>query len=937
MSAPIPDSPSSDTLVNAVVNADTRLVPPRPGRGVVPRTALLDRLTQNRRRRCFVVQGPAGYGKTTMLVAWMRALGAFGYDVAWLSLSEDDNDIAKWIEDLAGSFARVDPAISREAGLLSQVGSGSDAVERTIIALVRGIARHGRELVFVLDDVHLLTDPRVHAALQWLVDYAPANLHLVLASRSAIPASLDRLRAENELLELDAGDLQFSADESEQFLKSQLGELDHTSAQRLHGLTDGWAAGLQLFTLAWKKQRRGTPKPEAALAFFQKQLRTARAFSLYFEREVLDRLAPPELDLLVRVSPCSRFCASLCARLLDDGTTQAEAAARLARLESDNLFISRVGTEQQDPWYRLHPLLNEAMAERFAGLDATARRALQQSAWHWFRDRGLPEEAVQHALDAGEPQAAAEMVEACAEDLFLRGERVRLMTLVRLLPKAQVQRSLALQLWMARVQLYRRELDDCAASLDAVDEAMPRDDEANRFMLIALRGALAVLRDDTDSAQSVLPRLEVPPAAATAVTLGGSRHILCWLYMRQGRFEQARSLLSDPPAAQGLLPAGSVTGTLYGQCLAGLSYLIEGRMTEAERICRPVLRDAEAGGMASADTANLAIALLGEILYEQGEDQRVRDLLEARVDVLEYISLPDAVLRLMTVLSGTRWTAGHRLEAFSYLERLEDFAIRLGLDRLLAHCLALQAWRRTATGEVAAAQECLERLATIDARYAHHAQSPFSEIHHVAQVAALRWRLETGDIEQARRDIGNLLDDCARHGRQRETAALFMQRAVVETRSGRPAAAQADVTAALELGHKLGLMRTLVDSHADAPALIAQVAADPALDPVLGFYAERVLRRNEALAAAQAGKSNRNAPATAPKLSQREADVVWLLGQALTAKKIARALGLSPETVKWHLTNIYGKLGVSGRDEAIERIRDLQVPRGQGTPHSQGN
>lgn len=899
---------------------------------MVPRDTLLDHLTQARRKRCFSIQGPAGYGKTSLLVAWSRALAGFGYQVAWLSLSEEDNDVATWIDDLARSVATVDPAIAREALQLGQIGNTESTLEAAVIALVRGVAQHGRELVLVLDDVHLLTDARVHAALQWLLDYAPANLHVVLASRSTLPVSLERLRADSELLELQAPDLQFSAAESERFLKTQLGDLDHASAQRLHVLTDGWAAGLQLFTLAWKKQRRGTPKPEAALAFFQKQLRSARAFSLYFEREVLDRLAPAELELLVRASPCSRVCASLCARLMGEGTTEADASMLLARLDSDNLFISRVGPTHGDAWYRLHPLLNETMADRFGALSTAVRRTVQQAAWRWFRDHGLPEEAVQHALDAGEPEAAAEMVQACAEDLFSRGDRTRLVTLVRLLPEAQVLRSLILRLWMARAQLYRREIDDCASTLDAVDEVMPQDDAANRFMLITLRGALAVVRDDTDSAQAVMARLEDPPADATPVTLGGSRHVLAWLYMRQGQFDRARRLLADArPKAQGGLPvAGSVAGTLYGQCLAGLSFLMEGNITQSERICRPVLREAETDGQPSQDTANLAIALLGEILYEQGEDRQVRDLLEARADVLEYVSLPDGVLRLLTVLAGARWAAGHHLEAFAYLERLEDYAIRLGMDRLLAHCLAHQAMRRTATGEVALVQECLDRLATIDARHARHEQLPFSEIHYVAQLAMIRWRLATDDAERAGRDIDNLLDDCRRHGRLREAAGLQMLIAVVESQRGRTSAARTHAVAALALGHRLGLVRTLIDCDPDAAALIAEVTADPALDPVLAFYAERILHASKRLSAAKANPLEQRPAGTTPKFSQRETDVVWLLGQSFTAKKIARALGLSPETVKWHLTNIYGKLGVSGRDEAIERIRDLQRPTDDG-------
>ncbi|MEM5371902.1 LuxR C-terminal-related transcriptional regulator [Paraburkholderia azotifigens] len=920
---------------------DTKLLPPPAGRGLVPRDALLTRLTEARRLRCFVIQGPAGYGKTTTLAGWCRALIPLGYDTAWLSLAPEDDHVAAWLGYVTKSIATIAPGLTREAEELGEAGADEDAVERQVVALVRGIARHRREIILVLDDLHNLKDPAVHGALQWLIEYAPDNLHIALASRLPPPVSLERLRAESAIVECGPTDLRFSLQESKQFLASQLGSIDDTGARRLHALTDGWAAGLQLFSAAWKRRRRGAPKPGAASAFFHKQLRDSRAFARYFDEEVLCRLAPDELDLLIRVSACDRFCASLCAALIDHSETQATMNATvgelLARFESDNLFVSTVNRDERESWYGLHPLLRDSLTERLAAWDEAARHNVHAAASRWFEARGHLDEAIRHALKAGEATRAAVMLENCAQLLFVQGDRAMLMRLLRELPAKEVESSIELRIWTARVQIYRREFDASARTLDALDAELPGNDVRHRFVIAAVRALLGVQRDDATAVQAVEPQLAAPPADADKLITAGCRHVLTWLYMRRGEYQRARDVQLDAAitTVDGTRLVGSIVGSLYGQCLAGLSHALEGNMGRAEQVYRSVLRAADLGGKACYETANFATALLSEVLVERLEDRTALAILENRVDTLEQASLPDCFLRAMLSLASAHAGMGNPLEAEAHLERLEEYALHLGLDRLLAHSLAAQVAQHVARGALDAASLCLDRLDVLDARHPHEASSAYSEIRIAARSARVRWQLATDDTERALHAIAPLLAYCAAHGRQREQVGLLMQRAAVLMRQGRASACFADVADALRRAHRLGLARTLLEATPESLALVGQVSHNGALDPVLAFYTER-LQSRAALASARtqpAGDQRPDAsepPRAIPTLSQRETDVVRLLAEAFTAKKIARTLGLSPETVKWHLTNIYSKLGVSGRDEALDRIRDIHWGSGPG-------
>ncbi|MFM0297200.1 MULTISPECIES: LuxR C-terminal-related transcriptional regulator [Paraburkholderia] len=916
--------------------ADPRLIPPRNTARVVARERLLAQLLDARRNRCVVLQGPAGCGKTSLLIAWREALLSLGFDIAWLTLAPEDNELAHFLDYLVASLAQVDPAMCHEAALLGGRGMDDEAVERTIIALVRGIAAHSNDVMLVLDDLHHVANARNHEALQWLLDYAPANLHLVLVSRGTVPLSLGRPRDQGLVLELDMRDLRFTAAESEAFLKAQLGEIGQREARHMHELTDGWVAGLQLFAMRLKRRKQGATDLAPSDPLANAQPLDARGFATYFEREVLSRLAPSEVEMLVRMASCTRVCAPLCIALIGDEQSPAEVRALLTRLENDNLFIAPIESSGSETWYRLNPLFRETLLERFRARSELHQREVHLAAWIWFRDHRQHDDAVRHALLAGESAAAADLVLRVARTMQIEGDLRKLVGLIRLLPLAEVQARIGLRLWMVHLQLYAREFDACAAAIARLQNDIPESDANSRYRLILLRAALAVQRDDTDEAISVLPDMRQIPAHADSLTVGGRNNLLSWIHMRRGEYDEARRVQSEAPQllVDGAPLMGTSAGTLNGRCIAGFSYALEGKFIQVERISRDVLFEADQHGSATAEAACFAAALLGEVLYEFNELDAARKLLEDRVDVLERVSIPDSVLRVLTVLSAVHWAAGHRLDAFAYLERLEEYATQYGLQRLIAHSVAEQIHRHLLSGQFDAAEAGLARLDMIVARVVStpvaSTAGTAAEIHAMAESSHINWCIAHEDFEGAASRLQALIPFCEARGWQRHLAHFQMQAAVVDARRGRAEAAREAVLAALRRGHRLGLVRSLLDADPGALDLITAVVQGEAHDPVLSFYVSRLQTAHKATSASDAEPAvkpaNRNSqPTAAETLSEREARVVGLLAQALPNKKIARTLGISPETVKWHLKNIYGKLGVTSRDEAVARVRDLEL------------
>jgi len=905
-----PKSLSNASARNLEPIAGTKLVPPRPARRPLARDGLAARLLEARHRRCVIVQGPAGCGKTSALVTWRQSLVSLGFEVAWLSLAEEDNDPARFFDCLLASIGLVDAGIVRDAASLIGDGSDPSAIEHWVVTLIEAIAGQPRDLVLILDDVHHLEDTRIWQMLQWLLDYAPPHLHLVLCSRGPLPLSLARLDSQGQVATLDLRDLRFSPEESEAYLREQLGEIQPRDARRLYELTDGWVAGLQLFALDIKTKHGAGFSPIA--------LRDASAFADYFEREVLCQLGEDDQTLLTCVAICSRFCAPLCATLVGEPQAVARMTTRLVGLDSSNLFIIQVSGHDHESWYRLHPLLREVLLARVARMPAARQHALHAAAWRWFEQRGQVEEAVRHAVLAGEEGAAADAIQDCAPELLARGSFRQLAGLLRLLPPAQIESRFALRLMQAHVDLRSHRLEAVARAIPRLEAQAAALGARERYAVTVLLGAMALMQDDIGAAAALLPDLERAPPDADEFVLTSRGNVMGWVHMHRGEYERARQVLAD-----GTQQGGGILSSLIGRCLSGLSLSIEGKMQQAEPVLRQVLHEAEQLGPEYTGVAHMAAVLLSETFYELNEIDAVCALLEKWIGQLETVSVPDAALRALLMLSLSHRVAGRRLEAAACLDRLEEYALRNKLDRLLVMALNVRSRWQLRDGETDLAEATIARVRKLAAGNA--ARTDAWEIAAHAQLACVGLCLHRHDFDGALSRLGPMLANPVLALRGRHGAIVHMQCAVAENGRGNARAAREHLAEALRLGQRLGLVRSLLDAATGGVRLMRAVVGEATLDPVLAFYAKRLLEASDRwrLREAPAAPARRSAPIKA--LSERETEVLTLISQAMSNKMVARTLAVSPETVKWHLKNIFIKLGVSGRDEAVALLRDLSA------------
>jgi len=436
-----------DTLLLA-----TKLqVPPQPHH-VVHRARLIETLDSGiHHYKLIHISAPAGFGKTTLLVQWTHSSRHL---IAWLSVSEADNDLQRFLRYLLAAWEKVQPGImERPVGLL--LGGTSPDSTAVLPAFINAANEVPGHVVFVIDDYHLIELPSIHQALTFLLDHLPPSLHFVLAGRAEPPLPLARYRARGELLELRADDLQFLLEETTDFLKRQMQlDLPNEAAIALHGQLEGWIAGLQLAALTLR--RHGTTAKNPLITGKH------RFIADYLSENVLARLPDELRRFLLQTSILDRLCGSLC----DAITGKRDGQETLKILERENLFI--VPLDDSREWFRYHWLFGSFLQEELMRLYPKEVVQLHRKAARWYMAHDWPEEAFHHAIKGEDAELGNQIGEHYFDIKLLSGEFTVLEHWLELLPAQWYSDYPLIGLAQVSIYLFTGAFDEGVRNLDHV-------------------------------------------------------------------------------------------------------------------------------------------------------------------------------------------------------------------------------------------------------------------------------------------------------------------------------------------------------------------------------------------------------------------------------------------------------------------------------------
>lgn len=954
----------------------TKLYIPQPRPNLVPRRRLTERLEEGLRQgmQLTLVSAPAGFGKTTLLSEWLRSSER---PVAWVSLDENDNDpVSFWTyfiaalqtiqadttgtvlgedilttlqssglappntfappnlfgADLFGSnlfgpstfgistFAPPNPYGTSTFGTSTFVPSTSSGtsilptetsppLDVLLTDLLNEIAEFPIPFTLVLDDYHAIEGQLIHDTLTFLLDHLPPQMHLVIASRVDPPLPLARLRGRYLLTELREADLRFTHREADAFLNKTMGlGLSKEDMAALAASTEGWIVGLQLAALSLKGMNAAR-----ADEFIQAFSGSHRYVIDYLVEEVLQQQTDEVRAFLFRTSILERMTASLC----DAVTEHSDSQAVLAQLERANLFL--VPLDEQREWYRYHHLFADFLRAQ-AKMQLRSFTALHQKAARWYENNGFRTEAIKHTLAAGDTVDAARLIALAAKDTLRHARFVTFFNWIEKLPEELVWTDCDLTTTMGWALTLKGEVAAAESYAKAAARCLPVDAPTSaRAKVISLQAFLTLLHggrqcDREDAIRQAKEALEL---------IGDTNPLFRGMLL---------SLLGESQRVHGNLESATRTlreaVTLNQQvgnhimaiiAISNLAVLLhqQGQRREAAALCQQTIaRYVDARGR-SMLPAGVAYILLATMHYEANELSLARHCLHKGLKLNRYMALLTVTLMGKTLLARLQQAMGETQAALATIQETCRAITKENTWRMSAlSAMAVEAGLQLKYGHVAIVAHWAERnhLTPTDT------PSYSRESLHLAYVRLLLAQNRPQEACTLLAKLEHLAQEDGRHG---SLVTIHALQALAQQALGQKDRALTYLRKALHLAAPGDYYRSLLDEGPLLAGLLFQVRGrlGETLDHT---FVHRLLKAFQAELVHTPSHPLTSGPsALVEPLTKREREVLQLIIAGLSNQEIAAELYLAMGTVKKHITNIYGKLGVRRRAQAIARAKEL--------------
>jgi len=881
----------------------TKLFPPPPRTNHVTRKSLLDKFVQARQNEvaCMLVSAPAGFGKTTLTVDCVRA-GEIPF--AWLALDEGDNDLLRFWRYVDAALATIDSHIGE--GLRPALyAAQAPSIQQIITGLINDIINLEKELILVLDDYHAIELPAIHESLNYLLDHLPPQMCLVLITRSDPPLNLARRRGRGQLIEIRANDLRFTLDETAAFLNEtmQLG-LTETDIASLGQRTEGWIAGLQMAALSLQDEA----DPHHFVTAFSGD---DHHIADYLVEEVLQRQLVEVQRFLLQTSILDRLNVLLC----DAITGRQDSRTMLNTLERANLFILPLDNRRE--WFRYHHLFSELLRRRLGQTHTSDDIAnLHRAAADWYESQGDIASAIRHARANSDYRAILRLLERNAGRYFAAGELPQLFELASLLPAELRKESPFLCISVAWAALASNRCAEVPAWLESIEAhfGIPAESALSDPTLdIARRAALL---------EVLVTRLQL---STTRSPDEQRTHILAIRDQLNSMPPEQRCLLNT---ALNLKPAIAFNLGQHAEHMGDLGLATQ-TLTETIPLCRQT-QNSNLYCLAMAHLANIQITQGKLRLASQTFSQALAEAASFGEPVSPFIALSYAGLGALHFEWNNLEVATQYFNEGILHARLWNF-----WEALLPLTLG-QAWLKQRSGNVKSAAGILNEIDSPPLPGQELSLQAYSALLGGSDSASA-W-LATHPTESSfKPDPTNefLLLIVARLlalAQHTEEAITLLQRIIDFAQNGERVhmliqanvalavtANQPDVLLkALTFAEPEGYISTFVMEGESLVNMLQHILRQVKLEPHLQEYVRKILSVFE-----NTPRIPMQVDGLIEPLSEREIEVLRYIADGLSNPGIARRLYLSPNTLKAHTQNIFLKLDVHNRVQAVNKAREL--------------
>lgn len=872
------------------------------------RRRLTDRLADQHRPRFTLVSAPAGFGKTTLLSDWLESSPEGGDSTAaWLSLDVGDNDPQRFVAYLLAALRSVAPITTAE--LAAQGGQTAYSIAA---ALLDDLDVAGTSITLVIDDYHLIDNGEIHQTTSFLVDRAPANFHLVVASRTDPPLPLARWRAGGDLLELRAADLRFTVDEAAAYFHDSMDlELTAIHVNALEARTEGWIAAMQLAALSMQ----GRDDVATFIATFTGDDR----FVLdYLAEEVLECQPEAIRRFLLKTSVLERLSGPLC----DAVTGTPGGRAMLEQLERANLFL--VPLDDRRHWYRYHHLFGDVLRARLLDEDPSVVSSLHRRAGDWWAANSEPAEAIGHLIAGGHVEHAAQLIELAAPAMRQSRQEGTLRAWLEALPDRIFHDRPVLVISLAGARMATGETTGVEALLQMVESMLDRsaaplvvfDQELfNRLpaQVAVQRAGLALSVGDLDATIAYATRALGLVDSTDHFRRASATTLLALVHWTAGDLDTA--VVHYAEAIDGFIAAGHLADMLGCSLALADIQLIQGRLSDAKRTFESGLRwtTAHPGLRGAADMH----AGLSEILIERNLLDAAAKHLKMSRESSESAGLPQHAYRWRVVMARLRRALG---DLDGAIELIDDAAPRYDTDLSppVRPVAPMRVRVQLARGEIDAARAwVVESGLTADDEVTYVHEYEHLTLARVL-IATASSQPGASELHAAIRLLDRLLVAATKGGRDGAVIEILILQAAAHHALDDITASLCALEEALDRSEAEGYVRLFLHAGPDVKKLLCSVAAsEHATD-----HARRVLA---AIGEGGSGPEALPSPRVTvlDGLSPRESDVLRLLRSDLNGPDIARELHVSLNTLRSHTKSIFTKLGATNRREALRRAAEL--------------
>lgn len=899
-----------------------KLFAPPAYSGAIRRTGLLDRMFAGHDVRVIVCQAPAGHGKSTVLQQAKAACEDMGERTGWLTLDEADNDFRRLQRHLEGMLASlhdppVDPAGRDRPGEAAGDEGAGDGLLRHSDWFLGRLADIGGPSNIFFDEFQHLTDRAILLFFRRVLEYLPPGCRIFMGSRALPDMGLARLVVHGQAIVLTPEDMRFSPAEAERFFtgNADLGvRPDEVDAMYRH--TEGWPAALQLFRLSL-----ASPDVRRLLG----GLSTFRLPELtdYLADSVLAQQAPRIQEFLLRTSLLTQLSASLC-----DAVTGCDGSQEvLMFLERSGLFTRHLDSERR--WFRYHTLFSSFLQSQLRLLAPEVVADIHRRALDWYRRNDLLEEAMHHALALQDYAQAAEILDGWADQLIAGAYLATVERWSDRLPLSVLERrpDLAVKIAWPLVFLRRQ------TKLRPILELMERQAMAGILPTGCdpeiVRAMAALLVDDLPRSFRIVSAVDVhdrDPDGFQAFELGAAANLLGFQAQTEARFDDAREYLVIARAFSER--AAAIFSWGYALGVGGMTLLVQGRLNEALEHLRVGMAEpmlADQGSYAAASLASVYCLAL----YEAGALDEAEARFGAFRHVLANATLVDFCASAYVTIARIHDVRGCPEQAAALLDEAEEIGFANGQPRLVRIVNWERVRRALLRGELDRATAQASRIRPTDwGTDLPETWLPFAEDVEGDSIGRIRLQIPGGQIDGALRMIARELGVAQRANRVRRQIKLLILEAVAQAAKGFSVHAQRALQKALRLAEPGGFVRTFLDEGETVVALLQEqldvlTTDDAHLTYGRGVSATFVERLIEA---SRIGLYRRRKIGAAPPLeplTDREVEILRLLGSGVSNREMADRIFVSENTIKFHLKNIYSKLAVGGRFQAINAARAM--------------